>query len=436
MDKETLHLLEMALEASPDNLLLRTQVAKGFFDLGDFENAKKHYALLDQAQPSYESKKQLARCYSKLANYGAGIVICELLLADKATPEVVSLYIQLLIDNKQKSEAVQQYQNYLNILPGWRDSDLETQLSVKVQQNQSFEDDDFEDNDDEEFLEKPNLNFSGVGGMNHLKEEIRIKIIQPLQNPDLFKAFGKKAGGGILMYGPPGCGKTYLAKATAGEIQSKFLNVGINEIVDMWLGNSEKNLNEKFEIARRNNPCVLFFDEIDALGSKRNDLKQSSGRNVINQFLKELDGVDSDNEGVLILGATNSPWHMDSAFLRPGRFDRIIFVPPPDTEARAEILELHLKEKPIETLDYQKIAQKTEGFSGADLKALIDVTIEEKLRQSMKTGKIEKITNKDLLQAVAKIRPSTKEWFNIARNYALYSNASGLYDDVLAYLKL
>src|SRR4028119_944620 len=131
-------------------------------------------------------------------------------------------------------------------------------------------------------------------------------------------------------------------------------------------------------MARRNTPCVLFFDEVDAMGASRSDLKQSAMRHVINQFLAEMDGVDSNNEGVLILAATNAPWSVDPAFRRPGRFDRIIFVEPPDTTAREEILRSHLKEKPAETIDTRKVAEQIPDFSGADIKALIDVAVEEK----------------------------------------------------------
>ena len=167
-----------------------------------------------------------------------------------------------------------------------------------------------------------------------LKEEIRLKIIYPLQHADLYAAYGKSAGGGILMYGPPGCGKTHLARATAGEIKAGFLSVGINDVLDMWIGNSERNLHEMFEQARQNKPCVLFFDEVDALGASRSDMRASAGRHLINQFLSEMDGVQSANEGVLVLAATNAPWHLDPAFRRPGRFDRVLFVPPPDRPAQ------------------------------------------------------------------------------------------------------
>jgi SpoVK/Ycf46/Vps4 family AAA+-type ATPase len=272
--------------------------------------------------------------------------------------------------------------------------------------------------------------------MQKVKEEISIKIIQPLTNPDLYKAFGKKTGGGILLYGPPGCGKTFIAKATAGEINAKFINIGLHDILDMWIGNSEKNLHEIFELARRNKPCVLFFDEVDAMGASRSEVKQSAMRHVINQFLAELDGVESNNEGVLILAATNAPWSVDAAFRRPGRFDRIVFVEPPDELARQDIIRSQLEGKPLGEIDLLKIATGTSGFSGADIKAIIDIATEEKLRESMLAGAIQPLTTKDLLNALKKHRSSTLEWFASARNYALYANESGLYDDILKYLKI
>ncbi len=283
-------------------------------------------------------------------------------------------------------------------------------------------------------MERPTINFSDVGGMANVKEEINIKIIQPLVYPQLYAAYGKKAGGGILMYGPPGCGKTHLARATAGEIQAKFIAIGIHDVLDMYMGNSEQKLHEIFELARRNQPCVLFFDEVDALGASRRDMRASAGRHLINQFLQELDGVHASNEGVLILAATNAPWHLDSAFRRPGRFDRILFVPPPDAPARSEILRILLRDKPTQDIDTAKLGQRLQELSGADLKALVDAAIEGKLREAMKSGKPTPLQMKDLEQASKSIRPSTKEWFMTARNYALYSNEGGLYDDILVYL--
>ena len=272
--------------------------------------------------------------------------------------------------------------------------------------------------------------------MTKVKEQIQVKIIFPLTHADMYAAYGKKVGGGILMYGPPGCGKTHLARATAGEVQSKFMSIGINDVLDMWMGNSERNLHSLFEQARKSRPCVLFFDEVDALGASRSDMRQSAGRHLVNQFLAEMDGTQSNNEGVLVLGATNAPWHVDSAFRRPGRFDQVLFVPPPDAQARTETIRILLEGKPVQDVDYAQISAKTSEFSGADLKAVIDRAIESKLQEAIKSGKPTPLTTKDLLAAAKSVKPSTREWFATARNHALYSNQGGIYDDILEYLKL
>ena len=238
------------------------------------------------------------------------------------------------------------------------------------------------------------------------------------------------------MYGPPGCGKTFIARATAGEIGAGFLSVGINDVLDMWTGQSERNLHGLFEQARLHQPCVLFFDEVDALGGRRSDMNSGSARQLINQFLSEMDGVEYSNEGVLVLAATNAPWHIDPAFRRPGRFDRVLFVPPPDAAARAEILRIHLRDKPQEAIDFRRSTKCMADFSGADIKAVIDQAIEAKLREAIKAGSAPPLTTKDLMAAAKSLKPTTREWFSTARNYALYSNQGGIYDDVLKYLKL
>jgi SpoVK/Ycf46/Vps4 family AAA+-type ATPase len=163
---------------------------------------------------------------------------------------------------------------------------------------------------------------------------------------------------------------------------------------------------------------------------------KSAGRQIINQFLSELDGVAASNEGVLILAATNAPWHLDPAFRRPGRFDRILFVPPPDQNARAAILRLQLKGKPVGDVDFEALARKTDGFSGADLKAVIDVAVEARLRDAMKAGLLQPVSGRDLLDAIKQHKPTVRDWFQTARNHALYANQSGLYDDILAYMKI
>ncbi|OSY87844.1 cell division protein [Tenacibaculum holothuriorum] len=423
-----------ALKLSPNNIPLRLRLGKCYEAIFDLENAEEQYLEVLRIDDKNESAQEnLANVYYSLGKYDASLILIEELL--KNTPsnlniKLLELQCKVLIKLNEITTAQEVYKSIIAIRPDYINEDFDNVLKTKSITI------DHEVNIIDSLLKKSKINFEDIGGMEKIKNEISLKIIQPLLHPELYKAYGKKIGGGILLYGPPGCGKTHIAKATAGEINANFISVSINDILDMWTGNSEKNLHEIFETARKNTPCVIFIDEIDALGANRNDMVKNSGRTLINQFLSELDGINSNNEGILILGATNTPWHLDPAFRRPGRFDRIIFVTPPDDNARKEIFEISLKGKPLENLNYKKLAQSSKGLSGADINAVIDIAIEEKLQDSLKTGQLEPLSMKNLLKAIKKHKPSTKEWFNSARNYALYSNDSGLYDDVLHYLNI
>jgi len=278
------------------------------------------------------------------------------------------------------------------------------------------------------------MTFNNVGGLNELKETIRHKIIYPFKKPEIYKAYGKKAGGGILLYGPPGCGKTFIARATAGECEATFIPIGINDVLDMWLGESEKKLHTIFSLARQKAPGIIFIDEIDALGGSRQTSSYSSTKMLVNQLLSEMDGMDSINDQILVIGATNSPWFVDAALRRPGRFDRIIFVAPPDLAARIEILQILTTDLNIEKFDFRKIATRTEGFSGADLKALVETASEDAINEALKTDKIRPLNEKDFHNALKNLKPSTKEWFSTAKNYATYANQAGIYDEILEYI--
>lgn len=441
---EAIESLRAALSVSPHNVPLRIHLATTLLSLGQFDEAEIEYREALRLDPdNTDLKVKLAQAYYQNEKTSEAMVIIEDLVKRRDPPAAsYVLYARLLLREGRVSDAVAQFKLAVELDPEARDDELAERLGVgpeeeaadvfegRIRQSEMGE---IRDADVD--IERPEIRFADVGGMEDLKEEIGMKIIYPLQHPEMYKAYGKEIGGGILMYGPPGCGKTYLARATAGEIEASFLSVGISDVLDMWIGNSERNLNSLFDQARSNRPCVLFIDEVDALGARRSDMRQSAGRQLINQFLSEMDGVERSNEGLLVLAATNAPWHVDPAFRRPGRFDRVLFVPPPDSSARANILKIMCAGKPTDNIDFDHVAKKTDNFSGADLKAVLDLAVENKLRDAMKHGVPKPLVTKDLLTAAKQVRSTTREWFSTARNYATYSNQDGAYDDVLKYLK-
>lgn len=279
------------------------------------------------------------------------------------------------------------------------------------------------------------VTFDNVGGYEDLKDIIRMKIIKPFGSQGLFSKYKKKSGGGILMFGPPGCGKTYIAKATAGECKAGFRAVHITDILDPYLGVSAQNVKDVFAKARSMRPCVLFFDEIDTIGFNRSKLASEHMRPIIDQLLTEIEGIDSDTNNMLIIGATNMPWDVDPAFKRPGRFDKVIFVPPPDKKAREAILKLKMSDRPQEAqIDYNLIAEKTELYSGADLENVVETATENVLSEILKCGKERPVSTTDLVRAVDSTRASTIEWLKTIQNFVKYSNQTGLYDEVEKYL--
>ncbi|MEV0430116.1 ATP-binding protein [Micromonospora sp. NPDC050495] len=284
-------------------------------------------------------------------------------------------------------------------------------------------------------VESPPVRLADVGGMAAVKERLELAFLGPLRNPELRRMYGKSLRGGLMLYGPPGCGKTFLARAVAGEMGAKFVSLSIVDVLDMWIGNSERNLHELFEAARRSAPCVLFLDEIDALGHKRSQVSSSSMRTLGNQLLAELDGMEGDNEGVFVLAATNTPWDVDPALRRPGRLDRVVLVLPPDAEARAAILEYHLRERPIANIDLRRLVAATEDYSGADLAHLCETAAEFAMADSVRAGVVRMIEQRDLERALSEVRPSTRPWLSTARNVAMFANEGGVYDDLVAYLK-
>jgi AAA+ superfamily predicted ATPase len=283
--------------------------------------------------------------------------------------------------------------------------------------------------------EHAGLTLADVAGMTEVKQRLEAAFLAPMRNPELRRLYGKSLRGGLLLYGPPGCGKTFIARAVAGELGARFIAVSFADIIDMFVGQSERNIHELFEIARRNAPCVLFLDEVDAIGQKRSQLRHTPMRSAVNQLLLELDDISGNNEGVFLLAATNHPWDVDSALRRPGRFDRTLLVLPPDGTAREGVFRYHLKDRPVAGIDLAKLAKQTDGYSGADIAHICETAAERALMDSVRRGEPRMIGTPDLEAAIAEVKPSLGAWFDTARNVALFANEGGTYDDLAAYLR-
>ncbi len=283
--------------------------------------------------------------------------------------------------------------------------------------------------------ERSTLKLADVAGMTQVKERLEAAFLAPMRNPELRKLYGKNLRGGLLLYGPPGCGKTFIARAVAGELGARFMAVSFADIIDMFVGQSERNIHELFEIARRNAPCVLFLDEVDAIGQKRSQLRNTPMRSAVNQLLLELDDVGGGNKGVFLLAATNHPWDVDSALRRPGRFDRTLLVLPPDGAAREAVFRYHLRERPVAGVNLARLAKLTDGYSGADIAHICETASERALLDSIRRGEARMIGQPDLEASVAEVKPSLGAWFDTARNVALFANEGGVYDDLANYLK-
>ena len=283
--------------------------------------------------------------------------------------------------------------------------------------------------------ERPGLQLTDVAGMAEVKARLEAAFLAPMRNPELRKLYGKSLRGGLLLYGPPGCGKTFIARAVAGELGARFMAISFADVVDMYIGSSERNIKEIFATARRNAPCVVFLDEVDAIGQKRSQLRSTPMRSTVNQLLLELDDVTGANEGVFVLAATNHPWDVDSALRRPGRLDRTLLVLPPDEPAREAVFRYHLRDRPVAGIQLASLAASTDGFSAADIAHICESAAELALLDSARTGQVRMIGQDDLITAVSEVRPSLGPWFDSARNVALFANEGGSYDDLAAYLK-
>jgi len=441
MDAQTLTSLRVALEASPSNTALLAVVLRASLDLKDYQGAATCAAAALAAGASLGTSDLQAMAAEAWVRAGQPERVVDLPGNDPA----LSLWkARALSELGRTEEAQATYRAAVAQNPTLEDPDLAALVKSNVREIKRegrpglrvISNDDTDANDIDRVIDvtQPAITFADVGGLSAVKQQIHTKIILPFQKPSLFQKFRKRIGGGILLYGPPGCGKTMLARATAGECNAQFLNVSITDILDMYIGESERKLHAIFERARSSVPSILFFDELEGLAGKRQYSREATSAKLVSQFLSEMDGFTQNNQGVLILGATNVPWAVDSAFRRPGRFDRMLFIPPPDKEARVAILKLLVTGRPIGTLDLETIAKRCSGFSGADLENLVETAADVAIAASLESGHETPIEMAHLKQALEQVHATTTEWLTTARNYARYANEGGQYNDVLAFL--
>ncbi|HST81615.1 MAG TPA: ATP-binding protein [Kineosporiaceae bacterium] len=413
--------LRTAVETAPEDVALRLHLARLLSGAGEHGEAVRHAAVILQHDPSHQGALELVTGQATsappaLATQDAAAPVSDEELLRRLDTEFTGVIPPMYVESSR--------------FPGFD------------REHRDDEPDRLDELDDglAEILdafttEVPDLTLADVAGMDEVKARLEAAVLAPIRNPDLVKLYAKSLRGGLLLYGPPGCGKTFIARALAGEIGARLLSVSLADVLDMYIGQSERNLRAIFEIARHSAPCVIFLDEIDALGQKRSQLRSSASRGTVNQLLTEMDGLASDNEGVYVLGATNHPWDVDVALRRPGRFDRMILVLPPDEPAREAVLRYSLRDRPIAGVDTGVLARMTAGYSGADLAFVCESAAERALLDSVRTGRPRMIQMSDLEAAVHDSRPSIGPWLQTARNVAEFGNADGSYDDLLTYLR-
>ena len=445
MDSAVFDSLRSALRASPGNRELALVVLRAALERDDPDLVRELLAelKLNRAELAEAERRELARAYLSLEEPASAL---EWLTGSDSETLILKAKAHCLTGELEDGRAA--YRAAVAANPALEDRALSAELDSKVirldtarQGNlRKVTQDANDDTDDSEVVrllhpETERVTFADVGGLDGVKKQIHRRIILPFQKPSLFQRFRRKAGGGILLYGPPGCGKTLLARATAGRVRREVLqrrDLRHPRHVHRRVGAQAARAVRE---GARSAPAVVFFDEVEALGGKRQYSREATSSKLVSQFLSEMDGFAQNNENVLMIGATNVPWAVDPAFRRPGRFDRVMFVPPPDRPARAVDTRsaaqgaAHSRRSPC-----REIAELTPGFSGADLRDLVESAVDEAIEASISGGREVPVTMQHLREALKTAKSTTAEWLTTARNYARYANEGGQYDEVLEFL--
>ena len=276
------------------------------------------------------------------------------------------------------------------------------------------------------------IDFSTVIGLDNVKEELKRDIIYQIKHAELAKEFKVSMNGGMLLYGPPGCGKTMIVKAVAGETGANLIEVKIHDVLDMWVGSISKAVKRIFDMARKNTPCIVFIDEAEMLGSNRDSTERQPWlREALGTLLTEIDGISSQNEGVLVIGATNAPWMVDSALKRHGRLGKFLFVPMPNREERIGLFRLYLDGRPADNgIDFEKLAEMAGNCTASDIRTICDEAAKLAWVDSIDRGKKRNIAMKDIVASIGKERFNAREWYDMAKQH-ITSDDKDLYKDFI-----
>lgn len=456
---EVLDALRQAVELSPDSGPLRRHYAEMLLNRGYARQAEVEFrTAIDLDALDAPSKLGLARAlHSQDQNSTALLLVKQVIRESDRPAKAYILYARLLLALGSVERAVREYRRAIATDPEAVDPDLASELGLATGRLGPEEEPDDEGDETRPamrtapaaaepisdldleispaeaythrlrrlFASQPRVTFQHVSGLEGVKEELNAMLVHPINNRQHYRAYEKKLGGRLLMYGPPGCGKTHLARAVAGEVLAPFLAVHIHDLVDQWQAQSGRMLHEIFEQARDINPSVLFFDDAETAGTDRP---------VSRQLLHELRDPGA-NDGLTVLVATSAPWDLDPALLAPGAFDRVLFLAPPPRPDRLDYLRQLCAGKPQGNLDLPALAGATEGYSFLDLKRVLDRALDAVLRRSLDRGRPQPLTADDLEQAVEAVTPSVEQWLAEAREHLPPSGQDATYEQLRSYLE-
>lgn len=342
-------------------------------------------------------------------------------------------------DKKSKSEILERAERFKEMADGLKDRNIKIYTDGVVPEEEADHPKKSAAEDSKErvkslvLAEKPSISFDDIAGLEDVKENIKKAIVYPFKHPEEYKYFGVKPGGGILLYGPPGCGKTMLAAASASECDAVFINLKISDIKDKYVGESEKKIKEVFNLARQHDRAIIFFDEIDALAGERSGSKEGHERSLVNELLAQMDGMETKGveKRYLVLAATNLPWDVDIALRRAGRFDTTVFIPQPDTRARKKILELSLKNKPSKA-DISKLSEMTDGFASAEIVDICSKAAEIPLMEVIDEKKPRRdITLKDFEKVLKKRKTILASWYPKALKELARTEEAEIFEELI-----